>query len=131
MRFKDATLLNDGGYTHEADVGRRIRLHHIPAWLTKRLREEGFIRGRADDAADVMRQQWEGWLDHYGSYKDGRGRHVFVSEPYPFGIETLKTLVDFCERLRLDCILKANSYHYPTGCLRIELLPADEGGMEF
>ena len=100
----------------------------IPRWLIRRIRLTfpELSRRRLDNSAllRVAARQWSDqplkWLDHWGSIEDD-GETIFVSEPYPLDLSSLTSLGAFCAALKLDCTVYAASYHYPTGCLRIEI----------
>ena len=117
MRFRDPVMIDDGSprRVYRAEVPEPIRAVKIPRWLRRRVMTvEGLDRDEAD-----QRVWGQAFVDHAGTV--GReGREVFVSEPYPMGLETLRQVVAFGDRYDLDVRIGASSAHYPTVCLRVE-----------
>ena len=52
---------------------------------------------------------------------DRRGSEILVSEPYPIGIKALTSLLAFVQKVGAGLTIDAASYHYPNGCIRIEI----------
>lgn len=52
--------------------------------------------------------------------KDGQP-FVYLSQPYPLGLETLRKTVRFCDRFDLDMVISTwPSWHYPGNVLSVE-----------
>ena len=110
-----------------------VRLHHVPGWLTKRIKQRlGRLPGchYADDrlrevasmaAGSVM---CDSWLDHWGSTTH-RGRKAFVTEPYA-DRSHIEAALRFADLLGLQVEFAANSWWYPGSTLRIAFYLPDE-----
>jgi hypothetical protein len=123
MKFQDPTLIDGAERTLAAAVGQPVQPGKIPNWLRlATIRRLEIPRDQHDGYGVVqwIDHHFPGWMDHVGS-SERQGGKVFVSEPYPLGTEAMQNAIDFAAAVSADIGVYAASYHFPTGCIRIEI----------
>jgi hypothetical protein len=135
MKFADPRLIDDHRGTHEyqAYVPPPVKTGRIPRWLAAKVRRAyprpAFERHRGWEVDALQNDKTfrcAAWLDHWGT-STWKGHEIFVAEPYPLGVDALRSIAAFCDRYTLAVRVAAGSWHYPTACLRLEFSPADTG----
>ena len=59
-------------------------------------------------------------MDHLGFYRDG-DQIAATIEPYGYGMECAKSLIEYCEERGLSFFIDAESSHAPGACIRIRI----------
>lgn len=112
----------------------------LPKWLAVAV-----LREFADDIPPELasvRFAWEAiqsiplcrkWLDHAGMVVVEKQFHGgqetqqrFISEPYGLAAGEIRALVSFCDRVGCEFEILAESNHYPTKTVRIELWSSEQ-----
>lgn len=65
-------------------------------------------------------------LDHLGFYRDG-DKIAATIEPYGYGMECTKLLIEYCEARGLTFLIDAESSHAPGACIRIKIFEEQNG----
>jgi hypothetical protein len=111
-----------------------VRLHHVPQWLIRRIRErlgkpQRLHPGGPDYlhyAVSVMGERDRAsWLDHWGSTATPAGRPAFVSEPY-LRPDMVQQAEAFAKTLGLEFAISANSEWYPGNTIRLMFWESDD-----
>jgi len=111
-----------------------VRLHHVPQWLVRRIRERvGKPQRLHPGGPDYLHYAVSAtggrdgayWLDHWGSTTTPAGRPAFVSEPYlrPAMVQRAEA---FAKMLGLEFVMSANSEWYPGNTIRLMFWEPDD-----
>lgn len=106
-----------------------VRIGHVPAWLSKRIRERLEPRPTGRGCTLLLhaleRTKCGDVFDHHGSTILRDGRPAYVSEPY-LHPEQIEIAQRFAELLGLELSISANSWWSPGVTIRlIFTLPAN------
>ncbi len=86
-----------------------------PRWAKKILNEHG--------CDTLMTHSGSGWNDHLGYCGE-----YLISEPYGLTSDSVRDLVEFCDKYGLDFEIDACSQHFPTQTLAIFVWPKEDKG---
>lgn len=136
--------IDDERVLHEMYEGDDSTIHSIPSPFKQRLRMFEKYRAISKHISRRWREEekpytcglqgrWRKWvherggmvdadlipcMDHLGFHRDGDEICATI-EPYGYGMECAKKLIEYCEKRGLTFFIDAESSHAPGACIRI------------
>lgn len=132
-KLREAQLNDEKIYTAPSPFGQRLRMFE----RYRKISELLATRWKAEEKPYRcgLSGRWRKWthqrggmvdadlipcMDHLGFYRDD-GQIAATIEPYGYGMDCTKSLIEYCEERGLTFMIDAESSHAPGACIRIRI----------
>lgn len=107
-----------------------VKLHEVPEWVRRACLK--IVKGKRwrgsstrgpvvlEDAVNLCSR--DGWCDHWGTVVIN-GKQCLASEPYGMTAESMKSAIEFAEKIGARLEIDSNSWWFPGRTVRLTFFP--------